>query len=159
MESLKSWAKTIYLVAVISSAALVLIPRSMQKQSKFVIELLLLLCIVAPVAGFVGKPHQVAGMTWTLEGWEPESFSLERFYASEVQRRAMEMGIAAGLPIHSVEVETQGLAPDFSGSKVCLYLSAPLDESDAGVMHSFKELLATHLGIDPENICFEQFQE
>jgi hypothetical protein len=159
VDSLKSWAKAVYLVAVVSSAALVMIPKSMQKQSKFVIELLLLLCILAPVAGFVSKPHQVAGVMWGQAGWAPDSFSLERFYATEVERRITQMGIAAGLPIHSVEVETRGFAPDFSGSKVCVYLMAPVDEADAQVIHAFRELIATHLDLDPDNICFEQFQE
>ncbi|MGI6620069.1 MAG: hypothetical protein ACOX35_01270 [Bacillota bacterium] len=159
MESLKSWARTVYLVAVISSAALLMIPKSMQKQSKFVIELLLLLCIVVPPVGLVGKSHEVAGIRWDYADLAPEDFSLERFYASEVQRRAVQMGLAAGLRIHSVEVEARGIAPDFSGTKVYVYLTGPIDESEAEVIQKFRELLATHLGIDPKHICFEQLQE
>ncbi len=38
MGSLKEWARGVYLLAVFSSAAILLIPKRMQKQSKFVIE-------------------------------------------------------------------------------------------------------------------------
>lgn len=159
MESLKAWAKGVYLVAVISSAALVLIPKSMQKQSKFVIELLLLLCILAPVAGFVGKPQQVAGLRLGQDTWEADGFSLERFYALEVQRRVTQLALAAGLPIHSVQVEPAGVAPEFSATKLTLYLTVSLYEPDGEVLQKFRELIATQLDIDPGSIRFEGFQE
>ncbi len=159
MESLRAWAKTVYLVAVISSAALLMIPKTMQKQSKFVIELLLLLCILAPAAGFVTKPYDVAGIAWGYQERNSGSVSLELFYAREVERRVTEMGVVAGLPVHSVLVETEGFAPGFSGSKVTLYLTSPVDETGSDTIDRFRELLAAHLYISVDNICFEQFQD
>lgn len=159
MESLKVWAKTVYLLAVISSAALLMIPRGMQKQSRFVIEMLMLLCILAPVAGFSGKFYDTATVTWNYGEYDFGAASLESFYSREIERRVMEMSIAAGLALDSVSVQVEGFAPNFQGSELILYLSSPADEIEQDKLDNFCKLLAAHLSMSIDNITCKYSQD
>ncbi len=159
MESLKVWAKTVYLLAVISSAALLMIPRGMQKQSRFVIEMLMLLCILSPVVGFLGKSHDTAAITMNYREYDFGTASLETFYSREIERRVLEMSVAAGLPIDSVSAEVKGFAPNFQESGVTLYLSAPVDDIEQEELDNFRKLLAAHLSMNIDNIQFKYSQD
>lgn len=152
MGSLKEWARGVYLLAVFSSAAILLIPKRMQKQSKFVIELLMLLCIMAPIAGLVGKPIDAASVAWNYREHDSNLTSLETFYAQETGRRVKEMAISAGLPVDKVLVEALGLAPDFT-CRVTLFLSSAPDQD---VADSFARFLSSYLSISLEHILFER---
>jgi len=150
--SLKEWARGVYLLAVFSSAAILLIPKRMQKQSKFVIELLMLLCIMAPVAGLVGKSIDTASVAWNYREHDSNLTSLKTFYAQETGRRVKEMAISAGLPVDKVLVEALGLAPDFT-CRVTLFLSSAPDQD---VADSFARFLSSYLSISLEHILFER---
>ncbi|MGI6628238.1 MAG: hypothetical protein ACOX4K_07840 [Bacillota bacterium] len=155
MEFLKEWARGVYLLAVLSSAAILMIPKSMQKQSKFVIELLMLLCIIAPVAGFIRKPIDAPSATWNYREQDYRDISLKAFYAGEVSRRVKDTAISVGLPVESVLVEVSGFAPGFTCSGINIYLSSPVEE---GKTDSFARFLASYLAIDQSRIWFEQSQ-
>lgn len=154
MDSLKDWARGVYLLAVFSSAAILIIPKCMQKQSKFVIELLMLLCIMAPVARFAGKPLDASSAAWNYREHDSNLISLETFYTQETGRRVKEMAISAGLPVDKVSVEALGFAPRFS-CRVTLYLSSAPDRD---VADSFARFLSSYLSIGPEDILFDQSQ-
>ncbi len=158
MESLKAWAKSIYLVAIVSSVAILMIPKSMQKQSKFVIELLLLLAILAPIAGFVNKSYDVPQVIWEYQDLDSGYVPLSIFYIKEIQRQVTQLAVAAGLPVHSVMVKAGGLPPDFSGSGITLYLNEPVNEQDQHVMDQFSELLASRFSISAERILYDRVQ-
>ena len=60
MSSIKEWARTIYLVSVFSALALLIVPRSMLKQVRFVVEMLLIFVSCAfDQCGFGGGPETV----------------------------------------------------------------------------------------------------
>ena len=158
MQSLKTWAKTVYLVAVLSSAALLMIPRSMQKQSKFVIELLLLLCILAPTANLARKSFDISEIPWDYHFWYSDSASFETLYAREVERQVKELSSAAGFSVHSVHVEIGGFAPEFSVEKIILRLAHPIDPQDLD-RDQLARLFAARFSVKAEKVCFKGLED
>ncbi len=147
MEAVKLWARSIFLLAIFSSTVLLIIPKSMQKQSRFVAEMLLLLCVVAPLGSLLG-----AGSRETLVPAVPGSsttvqFSLEKFYADETARRVTEIGQKAGIPVEGVTVTTKDSG--FSLSEVVVRLAErPPDEQ----LTAFTESLSAYLGIQKNRL-------
>ena len=68
----------------------------------------MLLCIMAPIAGLVGKPIDAASVAWNYREHDSNLTSLETFTPKKPWR-VKEMAISAGLPVDKVLVEAWGL--------------------------------------------------
>ncbi len=147
MEAVKAWARSIFLLAVFSSTVLLVIPKSMQKQSRFVAEMLLLLCVIAPLGGLVSSGAQSALAPGNGAVAEGEATSFGDFYSSETARRVAEIGQAIGLSIESVDVATKDSG--FSLASVVVHLT---DRPSDDELASFTEGLSAYLGIGKDKL-------
>ena len=156
MEALKNWAKGVYLLAVFSSVVMMIIPKRVEKQSRFVMELLMLLCIMAPVTGFVKNPIDRDRVAWNLQENDFGYDSLREFYEVESCRRVKELAEDLGLSVESVSVEVSGHTPNFSVGSITLRLSdLPHEEIASGL----KDFLSAYFSINQDQICLEQFPD
>ncbi len=147
MEAVKVWARSIFMLSVLSSTVLLIVPKSMQKQSRFVVEMLLLLCVIAPLSGLLGSGAQDALASTGLPSQSAEATSLGRFYAEETARRVSELGEKAGLSIAEVAVATKNAG--FSLAEVIVRLGAnPSDEQ----MDAFTKSVSAYLGINQDRL-------
>ncbi len=147
MEAIRTWARSLFLLSIFSSAALLIVPKPMQKQARFVAEMLLLLCVVAPLAGLLGSSTRAALLPSATDSGYAGQFSLGKFYAEETARRVTEIGQRAGVPVESVKVATGDAG--FSLTEVVIYLSnRPADET----LRAFRETLGAYLGIPKDRL-------
>lgn len=151
MEAIKEWARSVYILAMLSSVVLLLVPRKMLRQVRFVAEIIMLLCILSPVLGAVLGAENLTIYSERFEPPESYSASLEKFYVGEIERRIKEIGNDAGIPVKSVRTNLSGFAPKFSVSSVSIYLSAPVEKDKT---RKFRDLIAAYLGIDSSKITF-----
>ncbi|MEX0975143.1 MAG: hypothetical protein WD024_07350 [Bacillota bacterium] len=147
MEALKVWARAIFLLAIFSSTVLLIVPKSMQKQSRFVAEMLLLLCVVAPLGGLLSAGTRAALMQPDSGATAAVQFSLGKFYAEETARRVTEIGQKAGLIVESVSVTTKDAG--FSLAEVLVRLKSQPEEER---LHAFVESLSAYLGIQEDRL-------
>lgn len=144
---MKVWARSIFLLAIFTSTALLIIPKSMQKQARFVAEMLVLLCVVAPLAGLVNAGTREA-MTPTAPSLpSPEVSALGKFYADETARRVAEIGQRTGMPIVEVTATTSGAGLSLAG--VIVRVS---EQPDDERFRAFAESLAAYLGISKDRL-------
>lgn len=149
MEAVKGWARSLFMLAIFSSTALLIVPRSMLKQARFVAEMLLLLCVIAPLAGLLRSINGSASLPPLPATGSAWGFSLEQFHAEETARRVSEVATRAGLPVESVKVATKDAG--FSLAEVTVCLSAkPEDEELA----AFRDTLGAYLGIRKDRVKF-----
>jgi hypothetical protein len=149
--AIKAWARSIFVLTVFSGTVLLLVPKSMTKQAKFVVEMLLLLCVVAPLAGlFRGNDRSVLtlGASWKEVS---SSVSLERFLASETSRRVLEMGARADIPIDHVEAVPDAGGFTLVAVKIWLKESVPPDTLDP-----FMATLSAYLGVPRDTVTIIQ---
>ncbi|MGE5580393.1 MAG: hypothetical protein ACM3WU_10150 [Bacillota bacterium] len=147
MEAVKVWARAIFLLSVIASTALLVVPKSMQKQSRFVVEMLILLCVIAPLHGLIPQGTEAALAPNGPPTAGQEVSSLGKFYANETARRVAEIGEQAGVPVLEVTVLTG--SSGFSLSSVVVRLrEQPSDER----LSAFTGSLAAYLGIGKDRL-------
>ena len=147
MEAVRVWARSIFLLSVISSTALIIVPKSMQKQSRFVAEMLVLLCVIAPLGGLIRAGTREALAPPNLPSQSEEAFSLGKFYAEETARRVTEIGLEIGMPVQEVTASTKGSG--FSLAEVVVHLEEQPPEEQ---MKAFTESLAAYLGISKDKL-------
>jgi len=147
VEAVKVWARAIFLLSVIASTALLVVPKSMQKQSKFVVEMLILLCVIAPLRGLIPRGTEAALSSNGLAGAGQEEPSLARCYANETARRVAEIGEQAGVPVLEVTVLTD--SSGFSLSSVVVRLSEQPSEER---LNAFTASLSAYLGISKDRL-------
>ncbi|HHW27825.1 MAG TPA: hypothetical protein GXX23_10920 [Firmicutes bacterium] len=147
MEAIKSWAKSVFMLSMFASTVMLLVPKSMQKQAKFAAEMLLLLCVVAPVVGLLSGARSVPaspGFTWS-ESVPP--FALGDYLVSETERRVTEMASIAGIPLDRVSV-----VPSREGygiEEVRVVLKSPVSDQEG---EAFKGTLAAYLSIPADKV-------
>ncbi len=141
MAAVKTWARSVFILSVFSSTALLLVPRSMNKQAKFVVEMLILLCVIAPLTGlFPGAVEAL--MPDGYPGEAPAGSSLESFLASETSRRVKEIASQAGVPIKEVVTTVQ--KGGFALAEVKVWLAQEISwETES----QFASTLAAFLGV------------
>lgn len=146
MESIRIWARGLFLLAVFSSTAMLLVPKSMVKQVKFVSELLLLLCVIAPIAALIRSEGGI-GLPSAQVPTVPDEFSLSRFYSKETARRVAELGETTGVRVQSVNVVMKdgGLA---LGEVAVVVGPGATGEQLA----AFKEAVRIYAGIPKDNV-------
>lgn len=147
MESVKVWARGLFLLAVFSSTALLLVPKSMVKQAKFISELLLLLCVIAPVANVL-RSGSLGGLPSSRAPAGPAGSSLGDFYVRETAQRVTQLGAKAGVRVKSVQVATKdgGLAL----SRVTAVIGpGAADET----VNAFKEAVSIYAGISEDKVA------
>lgn len=142
MAAIRTWAKSLFVLAVFSSAVLLVTPKSAQKQARFVAEMLLLLCVIAPLAGLLTSAGASAGTPSLPDVQGSEQFSLEKFYAEETARRVIEIGVRAGVPVDKVKVTTKDAGFSLAGITVYLKERVPDD-----AVNAFTSSLGAYLGI------------
>lgn len=147
MEAVKVWARSIFLLAVFSSTVLLIVPKPMQKQSRFVAEMLILLCVVAPLGGLVSAGTRDVLAPSNSSSPAGEEFSLGKFYAEETARRVTEIGQKTGLPVLAVTVTTK--ESGFSLAGVLVRLAEQPDEEQLG---AFTGSLSAYLGISKDKL-------
>lgn len=146
MEAVKVWARSLFLVSIFSSTALLLVPKSMQRQARFVAEMLILLCVVAPLARVLSSP--AAPALWSsVQPVLAEEASLGEFYTRETARMVAEIGRRAGIPVKTVKVSVGDTG--LSLSEVAVYLSEPTSPDSA---QTFKDAVAAYLGIPKDKV-------
>ena len=146
METVKEWARSLFLISIFSSTALLLVPKSMQRQARFVAEMLILLCVVAPLARMLTTP--AASTIWSSMGSnQADQGSLGEFYAWETARMVAEIGRRAGIPVKTVEVGVGETG--LSLSAVTVYLSGPVDPEAA---QAFRDSVAAYLGVPKDKL-------
>lgn len=147
MAAIKTWAKSLFVLAVFSSTVLLVTPKSMLKQARFVTELLLLLCVVAPLAGLLNSANAAAALpqVWSVEG--PDRFSFEKFYAEETAKRVIEIGLRVGVPVDSVKVTTKDSG--FSLAGITVYLK---DRPAGDALAVFRDSLGSYLGVPSDKV-------
>jgi hypothetical protein len=146
VEAVKAWAKSLFILAVFSSTVLLVVPKSMLKQARFVAEMLLLLCVIAPLGGLLGAAGRAALLPEV--GAAPVSqFSLEKFYAEETARRVTEIGARTGIPVDSVKVVTKDSG--FTLVEVTVYLAEPAEEDQ---VVAFRAALGAYLGVQKDRV-------
>ncbi len=147
MEAVKAWARAIFLLSVIGSTAMLIVPKSMQKQSRFVVEMLILLCVIAPLSGLIPRGTEAA---LAINGAAPAGDSppsLSTFYANETARRVSEIGKQAGVPVLEVTVLTESSGFSLSAVVVRLREQPPEERLEA-----FTGSLAAYLGIGKDKL-------
>jgi hypothetical protein len=147
VEAIKTWARSLFLLSIFSSTVLMIVPKSMQKQSRFVAEMLLLLCVMAPLAGLLSSGSRASLLPSEPGSSYTQEFSLGKFHAGETARRVTEIAERAGIPVESVKVTTGDAG--FSLVEVVVYLSdRPADET----LRVFRETLGAYLGIRKDRL-------
>jgi len=147
VEAVKVWARSIFLLSVISSTALLIVPKSMQKQSRFVAEMLVLLCVIAPLGGLLRAGTREALAPPGLPSQPEEAFSLGKFYGEETARRVSEIGQQTGMTVTEVTVATKDAG--FTLAEVVVYLEEQPPEER---MKAFTESLTAYLGIGKDKL-------
>lgn len=147
MEAVKAWARSIFLLSIISSTALLIVPKPMQKQSRFVAEMLILLCVIAPLGGLIGAGTREALATPGLPSQPEEGSSLGKFFAEETARRVTEIGLRTGIPVLEVTVATKDRG--FSLAEVVVRFEKQPPEEQ---MKAFTEGLGAYLGIGKDKV-------
>jgi len=152
LDFLKTWARSIYVLSVLSSVVILLSPKRMQKEVRFVLEMLILLCIIAPLISLLGKPldKRVGAIGGTLS--ETSQATLEKFYEDEMARRIRELGLKANIPIAAVTLKIQGSFPAFKVGFVDIRLERPVDKEE---IEAFRGSLSAYLGISREDVLVE----
>ncbi len=151
MAAIKVWARSIFVLSVLTSTALILVPKSMQKQARFVTEMLILLCIVAPLAGLmrnVGLHTDVTGYQWD-EINQPAV--LETFLASETEKRVLQISADAGIAVSGVEA--QASKGGFTLDHVKIWAEDEVSESSE---ESLVATLSAFLGVPQDKITIIQ---
>ncbi len=151
MAAIKLWARSIFVLSVLTSTALVLVPKSMQKQARFVTEMLILLCIVAPLASLmrnVGLQSDIAQYQWD-ELNQPQT--LETFLALETERRVLQITNDAGIPV--LDVEALASKGGFTLAQVKIWSK---DRVPEGAKESFVATLSAYLGVPKDKITVIQ---
>ncbi len=151
MAAIKVWARSIFVLTVFSSTALLLVPKSMTKQAKFVVEMLLLLCVIAPLAGLFrdgGRSALTSGDSW---GEVSSPAALEKFLASETRRRILEMGAKANIPIEDAKAVAAKGGFTLAEVKIWLKDSVPLD-----TIKPFVATLSAYLGVPEDTVTVIQ---
>jgi hypothetical protein len=152
MSSIKEWARTIYLVSVFSALALLIVPRSMLKQVRFVVEMLLIFCILAPLINAVlgGGPETVL-MNGSFD--LPGSLNMASYYTMETGRRIKETGLSLGLPVDNVEIKVSGTGPGFRVTSISVDVSeSPEPETE----NAFVQALSAYIGVDEDRITIRK---
>ena len=146
MEAVKDWARSLFLLSIFSSTALLLVPKSMQRQARFVAEMLILLCVVGPLASLFSSGARTAlPSAFQLTG--SGETSLGEFYAQETARRVAEIAQKAGIPVKTVNVTTSDTG--LSLKQVAVYLS---DQTPEETLAAFRETVAAYLGVPRDKL-------
>jgi hypothetical protein len=119
----------------------------MQKQTRFVAEMLILLCVVAPLGGLVSSGTKAAVLPSGSGASVAGEFSMGKFYADETARRVAEIGETAGIPVQSVTVTTRD-----SGFSLAEVLVKVAEQPEEGRMRAFTESLTAYLGIGKDRL-------
>jgi hypothetical protein len=147
VETIRTWARSLFLLSIFSSTVLLIVPKSMQKQARFVAEMLLLLCVVAPLSGLLASGSRAALLPSASGAGYPQQFSLGKFHAEETARRVIEIGQRTGIPVETVKVTTGDAG--FSLVEVVVYLAGqPPDDT----LRSFRETLGAYLGLQRDKL-------
>jgi hypothetical protein len=143
LESVREWARGIFLLAVFASTVMLLVPKSVMRQAKFVSELLLLLCVIAPLAGILrtGTPGLPRSASETFS-----DFSLGEFYSNETARRIEELGQKCGVEIKAVSVSTKD--GGFSLDRV----DVEVMQASGDRLAAFREAIEIYTGIPGEKV-------
>lgn len=127
-----------------------MVPRSMLRQARFVIEMVLLLCVIAPAIGFLPRV-EMAGASWNPTAAVPgdaEPFSIERFYARETESRVEEIARRLKIPLAGVSVS---IGSGLRLSAITVLVEAMPEED---VLQVFKQSLTSYMGIPGEKVIF-----
>lgn len=154
MEFVKSWAKSVYVLAVLSSLVVVMAPRKMQKEIRFVLEIMVLLLLLTPLVTLFGKSPSFEN-TWTntTDNLSRQNYlSLESFFRDETKRRILTISKTLGLTVDSVEVEVKGVFPNLTVSRLVVALNQPEDQES---LENFRRSLQSYLGVPEESIVLE----
>ena len=138
MDAVKAWARGIFVLSVLSSATLLIVPRKAQKQTRFVLSMLLLLCTVAPLVKVVPALKDGENVFSSPEEGE---FHIRGFLEEETAQTVRLVASKAGYEVLSVKVGVKGL----SVKRLEMDIKGPLDE---GEKEDLEELLSAYLGIE-----------
>lgn len=143
MESVRVWARGVFLLAVFASTVMLLVPKSVVRQAKFVSELLILLCVIAPLAGILrsGTPGLPQTATETFA-----DFALGEFYSNETARHIRELGETCGVGVKAVSVSTKD--GGFSLDRV----DVEVEPTSADELAAFREAIEIYTGIPGEKV-------
>jgi hypothetical protein len=144
LESVRVWARGLFLLSVFASTVMLLVPKSVIRQAKFVSELLLLLCVIAPLAGILrsGTPNLPLRAEETFT-----DLSIGEFYEAETARRIRELAEECGVEIKAVSVNTKD--GGFSLDKVDVtVMPGPGDDR----LEAFREAIRIYMGISREKV-------
>jgi hypothetical protein len=144
MESIKTWARGVFILSVLSSTALLLVPKNSVKQARFVLSMLLLLCTIAPLVRLVPNIEETTASEVISQGMT-DQFSLARFLEQETEDMVKAVASEAGLKILSVHVDTDG----FSLHSVRIEMEGPIPEE---TLEAFRDSLSAYLGVGEESL-------
>jgi hypothetical protein len=128
---------------------MLLVPKSMSKQAKFASEMLLLLCVVAPLAGLLTGDGSVSVLPDLTFGESAQPFSLGNYLVSETERRVTEMASIAGIPADDVSVTLSETGYDIEEITLTLESFVPVDEEEA-----FRRTLSAYLSVPTDRVKF-----
>lgn len=119
---------------------MLLVPKSMAKQAKFAAEMLILLCVVAPLAGLLtGAGSAPASPDLALdESFAP--FVLGNYLASETSRRVREIAFLAGVLVDDVLV-----VPEETGygiAEITIMVASLSDEDEVALRATLSQCLS-----------------
>ena len=140
MEAIKSWAKSVFVLSILASTAMLLVPKSMSKQAKFAAEMLILLCVVAPLTGLLsGTSSAPASPDLTL-GESTAPFVLGNYLASETSRRAKEIVSLAGVSVDDVLVVPKETG--YGIEEITITLASLSDEDEQALRATLSQCLS-----------------
>lgn len=147
MSGIKAWARSLVILAVFSSGALFLVPKGVQKQAKFVLEMLLLLCAIVPVVWIV-PGLGIAEKAWSASTQvSGDNFGVRQFFAKEMEAQVRETAKKLGM---NASVTAQ-VASDLRLVSLTLTVDSVQDDE---TLHALKHSLATYMGISEDKIVF-----
>lgn len=149
MEAVRGWAKSVFILSIFASTVMLLVPKSMSKQAKFAAEMLLLLCVVAPLAGLLSGAGSIPVSPDLTFGEPAQPFALGNYLVSETRRRVTEMASLAGIPADDVSVALSQTG--YGIEEIVLTLKSPVAEDDE---EAFKATLSAYLSIPKDRVRF-----
>ena len=147
MEAIKAWAKSVFILSVFASTVMLLVPKSMNKQAKFVSEMLLLLCVAAPLAGLLSGAGGIPASPELTFGESAPPFALNDYLVTETSRRVSEIASLAGISVDDVSVMPAQSGYGIEG--ITITLSSPVIDEDG---EALRETLSAYLSVPVDRV-------
>lgn len=144
LQAVREWARSVYVVSVVASIAVLLLPKRYAKHGRFVAEMLILVCVLSPIAKLSNVSQQELFRS-TFSGQEVSPSG--EFYARQVEDGIRGIANSLGLTVGEVELEIKDGSGEFARVIICLERPAGED-----AIKALKKTVAAWFGMDEASV-------